>query len=257
MTDRITKLFEEKKNILNIYFTAGFPALNDTKRIIQALEASGADMIEIGMPYSDPMADGPTIQKSNEVAIENGMGLSVLFEQLKDLRSYCSIPVVLMGYVNPVMVYGIERFLDKCAEVGVDGTILPDLPFQEYQDEYKAIYEKHGLKNIFLITPQTTDDRIRAIDDLSGGFIYVVSSFSITGAKSGIDDQQVAYFERINGMNLKNPTLIGFGISNNETFTKACENAQGAIIGSAFVKLMANSTDIESDIEKFVKEVKG
>jgi tryptophan synthase alpha chain len=254
--NRIDQLFKEKNNILNIYFTAGFPALTDTTRIIKLLESAGADMIEIGIPYSDPLADGPTIQESNEQAIQNGMTMHVLFDQLKDLRSYCKLPIVLMGYINPVMQYGIEEFLEKCAEIGIDGTILPDMPFHEYEQIYKTTYQRLNLHNIFLITPQTSPARIRMIDEASGGFIYMVSSDSITGAKEKIANHQVAYFERVNQMQLRNPRLIGFGISNYETYSRACAYSQGAIIGSAFIRLLKNSNDIEKDVTEFVRSVK-
>ena len=254
--NRIDQLFASKKNVLNVYFTAGFPALNDTMQILKVLEKAGADMVEIGMPYSDPVADGPTIQESNQKALDNGMTIPVLFEQLKDLRKHISIPIVLMGYVNPVLQYGIEKFVKQCADLGIDGTILPDLPAPDFEEELQPIYDKNNLYNIFLITPQTSPERIKKIDSLSKGFIYTVSSNSITGAKSAIADKQIDYFERINQMGLQKPKLIGFGISNNETFNQACKYAQGAIIGSAFIKLIANSTNLEADITQFVGKVK-
>lgn len=254
--NRIDQLFTTKKNVLNVYFTAGFPALNDTLHILKVLEQAGADMVEIGMPYSDPVADGPTIQESNQQALDNGMTIPLLFEQLKDLRKHISIPIVLMGYVNPVLQFGAEKFVQKCAELGIDGTILPDLPAPNYEEELQAIYEKNNLYNIFLITPQTSAERIKKIDSLSKGFIYMVSSNSITGAKSAIADKQIAYFERINQMGLQTPKLIGFGISNNETFKQACKYAQGAIIGSAFIKLLTKSKNLEEDITQFVRQVK-
>lgn len=255
--NRIDKLFQEKKErILNVYFTAGFPQLDDTMPVIEALENAGADLIEIGIPYSDPVADGPTIQESNQKALDNGMKLTLLFEQLKDLRQRVNIPIVLMGYFNPVVQYGIEKFCQDCQKIGIDGLILPDLPIYEYIEEHKATFDKYGLHNVFLISPQTGEERIREIDNNSAGFIYMVSSASITGAKSGISDTQEAYFERINGMGLKNPRLIGFGISNKETFDKACEYANGAIIGSAFINLLAQSKNIKEDVQQFVKEVK-
>ncbi|MEM1137241.1 MAG: tryptophan synthase subunit alpha [Bacteroidota bacterium] len=255
--NRIDQLFQQKRDILNIYFTAGFPKLNDTVKILEALEKAGADLIEIGMPYSDPVADGPTIQVSNQQALENGMTIHELFQQLQDIRQTVSVPIVLMGYLNPVLQYGAEKFIKKCAEIGIDGTILPDLPAPEYEEELKEIYEANKIRNVFLITPQTSEARIRQIDSLSKGFIYVVSSNSITGAKSNLAEKQVAYFEKINHMELTNPRLIGFGISNHETFKKACKYAHGAIIGSAFIKLLAKSNDLEKDIIRFVKEVKG
>ncbi|MEH0157719.1 tryptophan synthase subunit alpha [Limibacter armeniacum] len=255
--NRIDRLFQEKQHdILNVYFTAGYPQLEDTMHIITALDKAGADLIEIGMPYSDPVADGPTIQASNQTALDNGMTIHKLFEQLKTLRQKSDIPVVLMGYVNPVVQYGLERFCMACAEVGIDGVILPDLPMQEYVEEYKTVFEKHGLHNVFLISPQTSEERIRQIDENSSGFIYMVSSSSITGAKTDITEGQRAYFKRVEDMQLKNPRLIGFGISNHETFKEACSSASGAIIGSAFIKLLADSKDLEGDINRFVKSVK-
>ena len=256
ITNRIDEVFQKKKEILNIYFTAGFPSLDDTIRIAKALEQAGADMLEIGIPFSDPVADGPTIQDSSHQALENGMSVKKLFEQLEDLRKEVTIPVLLMGYVNPIIQYGIESFCDDCARVGVDGVIVPDLPMQEYLDQYQAHFESKGIHNIFLISPNTSEERIREIDGNSNGFIYVVSSSSITGAKKDVQDGQLAYFERIESMKLNNPTLIGFGISNNETYQAACGHANGAIIGSAFIKQLASDAS-EKGIEAFVKGIKG
>jgi tryptophan synthase alpha chain len=257
--NKINKLFQEKKNnILSVYFTAGFPGLNDTSAILKELESNEVNLIEIGMPFSDPLADGPTIQRSSEIALENGMNMKLLFEQLKqyDLHKSTSA-MILMGYLNPVMQYGIENFCRHASALGVDGVILPDLPMLEYITEYKAIFEKYNLKNIFLITPQTTEERIRLIDEHSNSFIYMVSSSSTTGAKAGIADDQEKYFKRIKAMNLKNPTLIGFGISDNKSFSKACEFANGVIIGSAFINAIDKSTDFKTDIAAFVKKMKG
>ena len=254
--NRINKLFTEKKNILSIYYTAGFPNLNDTVTILKSLEKAGADIVELGMPFSDPLADGPTIQDSSLVALNNGMSIKVLFEQLKDVRKEVSIPIVLMGYINPVHKYGIEKFAKKCQEVGVDGVIIPDLPFDEYNDKYKSTFEAVGVSNIFLVTPQSPEARIRAIDTNTNGFIYVVSSAAVTGAKSGISDTQIEYFQKLQNMKLKNPSLIGFGISDNESFKATCKYASGAIVGSAFVKLLANSKDLDSDITNFIKDLK-
>ncbi len=255
--NRISQLFSEKKNhILNVYFTAGFPQLGDTTTVLKALEAGGADLVEIGMPYSDPVADGETIQQSNQIALDNGMSVKLLFEQLAGIRESVTVPILLMGYVNPVLQFGIEAFCQKCQEVGVDGLILPDLPADVYEEEYKAIFDQYGLLNIFLITPQTSESRIRHIDAISSGFIYMVSSASITGAKSGISDEQEAYFARINAMNLQNPRLIGFGISDNATFLKASSHAAGAIIGSAFIKVLAQSTQLHDDVVAFVQGIK-
>ena len=254
--NRINNLFQNKKsNVLSVYFTAGFPGLNDTVKIIQELELNGTDMIEIGMPFSDPLADGPTIQRTSEVALENGMTTKLLFEQLKNIRSTSKIPLLLMGYINPVLQFGVEKFCKAASEIGIDGIIIPDLPMQEFLEEYKTTFEKYNLKNIFLITPQTSEERIRLIDKNSDGFIYMVSSASTTGAKSEIGADQENYFKRIQSMKLKNPVLIGFGISDNKTFTKACEYANGAIIGSAFVKAVNKSNSITSDVKSFVKTV--
>jgi tryptophan synthase alpha chain len=257
LKNRIQTLFEEKKNrILSVYFTAGFPELNDTTNIIEWLGNAGADIVEVGIPFSDPVADGPTIQESNKIALDNGISLRMIFEQLAGMREKVSIPVILMGYINPVLQYGVEAFCMKCAEVGVDGLILPDLPMQEYIDGYKSVFDKYGLINIFLITPQTSEVRIMEIDSNTSGFIYMVSSASTTGAKGDITDEQIKYFERIKTMNLKNPTLIGFGISNKATFDHACAHASGAIIGSAFINILKNTTNPERDIVSFIKEIK-
>ena len=240
-----------------MYFTAGYPQLEDTGRIMKALQAAGADIVEVGIPFSDPVADGPTIQQSNDIALKNGISLKKIFEQLGEVKKDIEIPVILMGYVNPVLQYGVEAFCERCAETGVSGLIIPDLPMQEYLEEYKAVFERYGLINIFLITPQTSDERIREIDRNSRGFIYMVSSASTTGAKSGISHEQIAYFQRVKSLKLQNPVLIGFGISNKETFDRACEYAPGAIIGSAFIKALGSAGDIEESVREFVKSVKG
>lgn len=255
--NRIDQAFESgNKEILNVYFTAGYPGLNDTIRIAKALESAGADMIEIGIPFSDPVADGPTIQESSTQALKNGMNLKLLMKQLEGLREQVSIPVLLMGYVNPILQYGFETFCQDCERVGVDGLILPDLPLYEYEELYQGVLEKHGLYNIFLISPQTLDSRIRKIDELSSGFVYMVSSSSITGAKGDISEEQINYFNRVNSMGLKNKRLIGFGISNRKTFGEACEYADGAIIGSAFIKLLSEDAS-DNNIRKFIQEIKG
>lgn len=249
-----TKLNEDKK-LLSIYFSAGFPALNDTVDIIKNLEKSGVDMIEIGLPFSDPLADGPTIQESSTKALKNGMHTALLFEQLKDIRKEVTIPLILMGYFNPMLQYGVESFCKKCHEIGIDGFIIPDLPAQVYHEEYKSIFDRYGLLNIFLITPQTSDERIRYMDSISEGFIYMVSSASTTGAQSGFGAVQQNYFKRIADLNLKNPQIVGFGISNHETFTQATTHAKGAIIGSAFIKhIEANGVD---KINEFVAGILG
>lgn len=256
MNNRINKLFQEKeKNILSVYFTAGYPELNDTKIILEELVKNGVNLIEIGMPFSDPVADGPVIQHSSLVALQNGMSVSKLFEQLKDIRQSVDIPLILMGYINPVLQYGVEAFCLKCKEVGIDGVIIPDLPLSVYEDEFKAIFEANNLYNIFLITPQTSDERLRMIDEASLGFIYMVSSNSTTGAKEVVSDTQKSYFERINTFKLKNPRLIGFGISNAETFGNACQYAQGAIIGSAFVNALGADLPLKMKISHFIKSI--
>lgn len=256
--NRITSLFTQKSGgLLNVYFTAGFPNLGDTVSVLESLEQAGADLVEIGMPYSDPVADGETIQRSNMQALENGMSLAVLFEQLADIRSRVSVPILLMGYINPVLQFGVERFCQKCQEVGVDGVILPDLPLDLYLDEYESTFRQYGILNIFLITPQTTNDRIRLIDEHSEGFIYMVSSASITGSTTGVSDEMLAYFDRINAMNLRNPRLIGFGIKDNETFQMANKYANGAIIGSAFIRLLQENGADAGKISDYVKAVKG
>ena len=256
--NRISALFASATEpILNVYTTAGFPRLEDTMTVLNALQAGGVDIIEVGMPYSDPVADGETIQLSNQAALEQGMSVAHLFEQLKDMRKSIRVPVLLMGYINPVLQYGVEAFCAKCAEVGVDGLILPDLPMVEYEASYREIFEKYGLFNILLITPQTNDERIRHIDSVSKGFIYMVSSASTTGAKTGISADQEVYFSRIAAMNLQNPRLIGFGISDHESFVKASKNASGAIIGSAFVKMIAQAKDLSAEIVAFVQSIKG
>jgi tryptophan synthase alpha chain len=246
------KLLEDKK-LLSIYFTAGYPNIDDTVSIIQGLEKNGVDMIEIGLPFSDPLADGPTIQASSTQALKNGMTTEVLFKQLKDIRKSVTIPLIIMGYFNPMLQYGVEGFCKKCQEIGIDGLIIPDLPVDVYHDDYKATFDKYGLINVLLITPQTSDQRIRYIDSISNGFIYMVSSASTTGTQTGFGDEQTQYFERIAKMNLKNPQIIGFGISNNETFTQATKYAKGAIIGSAFVKHVTNKG--VNNIDSFVNSI--
>lgn len=248
--NRINQKLQEDKKLLSIYFTAGYPSLTDTVSIIETLEKNGVDMIEIGLPFSDPLADGPTIQASSTQALKNGMTTQVLFNQLKDIRKTVSIPLIIMGYFNPMLQYGVEAFCKKCQEIGIDGLIIPDLPVDVYHDEYKATFEKYGLINVFLITPQTSVERIRFIDSISKGFIYMVSSASVTGSQSGFGVEQTGYFKRIAEMHLKNPQIIGFGISDAETFNQATQFSKGAIIGSAFIKFI--SKNAVNDISKFI-----
>ncbi|QCX40631.1 tryptophan synthase subunit alpha [Aureibaculum algae] len=251
--NRINQKLEESKRLLSIYFTAGYPNLNDTVTIIQNLEKSGVDMIEIGLPFSDPLADGPTIQASSTKALQNGMTSEVLFGQLKNIRETVKIPLIIMGYFNPILQFGVEEFCKKCSEIGIDGLIIPDLPVDVYNDHYKATFEKYGLVNVFLITPQTSNERIRFIDSISTGFIYMVSSASVTGSQSGFGEEQTNYFQRIEKMNLNNPQIIGFGISDNTSFTQATEYAKGAIIGSAFIKHVTSFG--VNDVDKFVSKI--
>lgn len=256
ISNRITNLFSNRKEgVLNIYFTAGFPHLEDTVTIIKALEKAGAEMVEIGMPFSDPLADGPTIQESSLVALRNGMSMKKMFDQLKDIRKEVKIPLLLMGYLNPVMQYGIENFCKKAAEIGIDGVILPDLPLEDYLNSYKELFDSYNLSNIFLVTPNTSEARLKQIDESSTGFIYVVSSDSTTGNTKRITDAE-AYFKRIKSQHLANPTLIGFNINDHESFAFACRYAGGGIIGSAFIKAIRDSKDLNKTIESFVSSIK-
>ena len=256
MNNRINKLFQEKKErVLSVYFTAGYPELEDTVPVIQELVKNGVDLIEIGMPFSDPVADGPVIQHSSLISLQNGMSVRKLFEQLKDIRQTVDIPLILMGYINPVLQYGVEAFCQKCNEIGIDGLIIPDLPLDVYNEEFKVVFEANNLHNIFLITPQTSEERLRVIDEVSSGFIYMVSSNSTTGAKSSVSDFQKGYFERVNSAGLKNPRMIGFGISNAETFENACQYASGAIIGSAFVKALEGTETIGQKVSDFINSI--
>lgn len=252
--NRIQKALGQNKKLLNLYFTAGYPAINDTMSILTQLQNSGIDMVEIGLPFSDPLADGPTIQASSTAALHNGMTTALLFEQLKDVRETIHIPLILMGYFNPMLQYGVEKFCAKCQEIGVDGIIMPDLPLAEYEADYKAIFEKHGLINVFLITPQTSDERIQQIDAASNGFIYMVSSASTTGAQSGFSNSTSDYFERIASMYLKSEQIVGFGISNKETFKAATKHQKGAIIGSAFIKHITENG--ANSVAEFVKTIR-
>ena len=252
--NRINQKLQDTNTVLSIYFSAGYPNLNDTVQIIQDLENNGVDMIEIGLPFSDPLADGPTIQASSTQALYNGMTTQILFDQLADIRKTVSIPLIIMGYFNPMLQYGMENFCKKCAEIGIDGLIIPDLPVDVYANEFKTIFEQYGLINVFLITPQTSEERIRFIDSVSDGFIYMVSSASVTGSQSGFGNTQENYFKRIADMNLRNPQIIGFGINNAETFNQATQFAKGAIIGSAFINNLTEN-GVES-IGNFVKGIR-
>ena len=252
--NRLDKLFSKKrKNTLAIYTTAGFPNIDDTRRIILELDNAGADIVEIGMPFSDPLADGSTIQASSQKAIENGMTLKLLFEQLKGIRQETEIPIVLMGYLNPVMVFGAEAFCKKCQEVGVDGLILPDLPMWEFETIYQPIFKKYGLHAIFLVTPQTSDERVKILDAASGGFLYAVSVSTTTGKSGRFDEAQEAYFKRLSDLNLKNPVLVGFGIAAAENFNIASKYLNGGVVGSAFIRAMEKGESVDG----FVKMIKG
>lgn len=283
--NRIDRLFQKKSgNILSVYFTAGFPVLDATPGIVRSLANAGVDMIEIGIPFSDPMADGPIIQQSNDKALKNGMSLAMLFQQLKDIRRDVEIPLLLMGYLNPVLQFGMQRFCVHCAETGIDGAILPDMPIEVFKEESQIfldnnghgdqpfssraldnqnkfntlhdLFNHHNFHNIFLISPQTSTERLTEIDRISRGFIYMVSASSTTGIKGGFSDDQIEYFRRIEKMNLKNPRLIGFGISDHSTYKIACNYAHGAIIGSAFVKMLSDAVDLEKRIGEFVKGIR-
>lgn len=255
--NRINKLFSSnKKNLLSIYFCAGAPVLEDTVHVIETLEKNGVCMIEIGIPFSDPMADGIVIQQAATQALRNGMSLRLLFEQLKDVRKTVSIPLVLMGYLNPIMRFGFERFCQHCANCGIDGVIIPDLPFKDYQEEFRPIAEQYGVKMIMLITPETSEERVREIDQNTDGYIYMVSSAATTGAQQSFNENKQAYFKRIHNMNLRNPLMVGFGISNKATFEAACSNASGAIVGSKFVTLLDETKDAQTAIDSLKKALK-
>ena len=251
--NRINILFSNKKrDILSVYFTAGYPKLEDTLPTIKALEAGGIDLLEIGIPFSDPMADGPTIQQSSKVALDGGMSLKLLFDQLKDVRDEVSIPLIMMGYLNPILQFGFEKFCEYCQRVGVDGVIIPDLPFDEYITEYQPTAKKYDLKMIMLITPATSEERIRKIDQHTDGFIYMVSSTAVTGSQDKFGDPLQDYFKRVEDMNLKNPRLVGFGISNAQTREAANRNAEGVIVGSKFIQLLGQ----EGSPQKAVNQLK-
>ncbi len=257
MQNRIKELFSQKSSeILSVYFTAGYPKIDDTLPVLKELQNKGVDMVEIGIPFSDPMADGPVIQNSGNVALKNGMSLKKLFEQLENLREEVKMPVILMGYLNVVMQYGFKNLCEDCVRCGVDGLILPDLPMKDYLEEYKEIMDSYGLSLVLLVTPETSDERIREIDENTDGFIYLVSSASITGAQKSFDESRKAYFKRINGMNLKNKCMIGFGISNKATLQSAFENASGAIIGSRFIECLGTQPSIPDAVNALLDGLK-
>ena len=254
--NRINRLFEEqKKDILSVYFTAGYPKLESTRNIILELQKQGVHQIEIGVPFSDPMADGPVIQASSAQALRNGISLKTIFAQLEDIRKEAHIPLIMMGYLNSFMQYGFERFCKDCQRVGVDGMIIPDLPFQDYLETYKPIADDYSLKIIMLITPETSEERIRLIDSHTSGFIYMVSSASTTGAQSSFDEKKQAYFQRIDAMKLRNPRLVGFGISNKATWDAACQNASGGIIGSRFVQLLSEKESVAEAVDTLLEDI--
>lgn len=256
MNNRINTLFTEKKsNILSIYFTAGYPAIEDTMTILKNLDNAGVDLVEIGMPFSDPLADGPVIQHSSEQALLNGITVSKLFEQLKEMRQHITIPVVLMGYLNPVLRYGVEAFIAKCAEVGVDGIILPDLPMDYYLSHFKTHCDQHNVSNIMLISNDTSIERVRHIDEQTNGFIYLVSSNGTTGSNKSLEEQQ-AYYKYIQDLKLKNPALIGFGVRDKHTYNLTNQYSSGAIIGTAFMKHINEHGISEDSILNFVKSIR-
>ena len=253
---KLQELFKKKNNkVLNVYCTAGYPQLNSTIEVMKALQENGADIIELGMPYSDPLADGPVIQQSSSIALTNGMTIKKLFEQLKDVRKNISVPVVLMGYMNPVLQYGFEKFCADAVAAGIDGLILPDLPEHEFETEYGAIIRKHGLDFIFLVTPETSEQRIKKLDELSTGFLYAVSSSSTTGSDKNMTDVR-NYLQKLKSLDLKNPVLVGFGIKDKTTFEAACANANGAIIGTAYIKAFAEPGNVADITRKFLETIK-
>lgn len=254
--NRINKLFkEEKNNILSIYFTAGYPSLNDTNEIIKTLDECRVDLIEIGMPFSDPIADGPVIQDSSNIAIKNGMNISVLFGQLKLIRNITQIPIVLMGYLNPVYQYGYENFINKIIDCDIDGVIIPDMPLSDYENNFKHQFDKFNISFISLISPNTSDKRIKEIDTISNGFIYVVSSSSITGKRSDFSDEQINYFKRVDDLKLINPKIIGFGISDRDSYRSACQYSNGAIIGTSFIKALSGN-NLKKSIKNYISGIR-
>ena len=252
--NRIQASLAQNKKLLSIYFTAGFPAIDDTVSILEQLQEAGVDMIELGLPFSDPLADGPTIQESSTKALHNGMTTDKLFDQLQGIRKTIDVPLIVMGYFNPMMQFGVERFCKRCQEVGIDGLIIPDLPVDVYHEKYQKLFQQYGLLNMFLITPQTPDDRITYIDKVSEGFIYMVSSAATTGAQGSFGNEQEQYFKRIGAMNLKSKLLVGFGISNRETYDAAVAHSQGAIIGSAFIKNLEKNGS--NSVKKFIEQIR-
>ena len=252
--NRIQTSLAQNKKLLSIYFTAGFPAIDDTVSILEQLQEAGVDMIELGLPFSDPLADGPTIQESSTKALHNGMTTDKLFDQLQGIRKTIDVPLIVMGYFNPMMQFGVERFCKRCQEVGIDGLIIPDLPVDVYHEIYQKLFQQYGLLNMFLITPQTPDDRIGYIDKVSEGFIYMVSSAATTGAQGSFGNEQEQYFKRIGAMNLKSKLLVGFGISNRETYDAAVAHSQGAIIGSAFIKHLEKNGS--NSVKKFIEQIR-
>ena len=252
--NRIQASLAQNKKLLSIYFTAGFPAIDDTVSILEQLQEAGIDMIELGLPFSDPLADGPTIQESSTKALHNGMTTDKLFDQLQGIRKTIDVPLIVMGYFNPMMQFGVERFCKRCQEVGIDGLIIPDLPVDVYHEKYQKLFQQYGLLNMFLITPQTPDDRIDYIDKVSEGFIYMVSSAATTGAQGSFGNEQEQYFKRIGAMNLKSKLLVGFGISNRETYDAAVAHSQGAIIGSAFIKHLEKNGS--NRVKKFIEQIR-
>ncbi len=256
MKNRFDEAFSKGNKVLNIYFTAGYPRLNDTRTILKELQNVGVDMVEIGMPFSDPLADGPTIQASSGIAIDNGMTIKVLFDQLKGMRGEITIPVVLMGYINPVMQYGVEEFCKSCAEVGVDGLIIPDLPLSLYLKKYKKYFDQYGIKNVLLVTPQTSDERIKEIDENSDSFVYMVSTASTTGKDGANINHAKEYFDRVESLGLKNKRLIGFNVKDQASYEFAASNSDGAIIGSAFVKAISKEGELKENIQEFIKGIR-
>ena len=256
--NRINQLLQDRtKPVLSIYYPAGYPNLNDTTTVLHTLQQKGIDMVEIGIPFSDPMADGPVIQEASTQALRNGISLRLLFQQIKDIRKEgITMPVILMGYLNPIMQYGFESFCQTCSEIGIDGVIIPDLPFADYLENYKPIADQYGLNMIMLITPETSDERIRQIDEHTDGFIYMVSSASTTGAQSAFDERKQAYFRRIDALGLRNPRMVGFGISNRATFRAAADNAAGCIVGSRFVTLQGETPGPEEAVRQLLEELK-